>query len=229
MRSLNNLANAPRHNKLLDLYPAHSVCRRAKAAHGVCRIRWFSALFCLAALNVSIAVTICTPAFGWLSREQVLLSPGRVALLGPAPTATGHSTGSLATRRVERPAWCGRKLGRTGGVTRTLETRRITRVAWRSKSPSRFRGTGNSAATVRVEQELPVQQRSGSSFAIAIIAVLGFFVFALVLIGTVILLAFRATRRVGAIFLGIGFLVPVLVGALFWFSNGMYVEPRRPR
>ena len=29
-----------RGNRLPELYPAHSVCRRAKAAHGVCRIHW---------------------------------------------------------------------------------------------------------------------------------------------------------------------------------------------
>ena len=31
------------------MYPAHSVCRRTKAAHGVCRIHWNSALDCLPA------------------------------------------------------------------------------------------------------------------------------------------------------------------------------------
>ena len=36
-------------NKLPKLYPAHSVCRRTKAAHGVCRIHWKSAPYCLAA------------------------------------------------------------------------------------------------------------------------------------------------------------------------------------
>ena len=41
-----------RDNKLLELYPAHSVCRRRKAAHGVCRIHWNSAPYCLAGPNL---------------------------------------------------------------------------------------------------------------------------------------------------------------------------------
>ena len=42
------LAKPVQNNKLPELYPAHSVCRRKKAAHGVCRIHWNSALYCLA-------------------------------------------------------------------------------------------------------------------------------------------------------------------------------------